>query len=56
MKTLTQEQVDALLAFLDAFDQTATGAWTRIEEHMRDNWGIDNPEEAIEQATEALRS
>lgn len=54
MKTLTQEQADALKAFLDAFDQTTTGAWTAVEEHMRENWGIDDPETALEAARAAL--
>lgn len=55
MKTLTKEQVEALLAFLDAFDQRTTGVWSGIEEHKKENWGIEDPESAIEAAREALQ-
>ena len=55
MKTLTAEQANALSAFLDGFDQTTTGAWSPIEEHMRDNWDIEDPEAALEEAREALQ-
>lgn len=54
-KTLTEDQANALLAFLDAFDQTTTGAWAPIEEHMRESWGIDDPEAALEAAREVLQ-
>ena len=54
-KTLTEDQVTALLAFLDAFDQTTTGAWSAIEEHMRESWGIEDPETALEAAREGLQ-
>lgn len=56
MKMLTKEQVEALLAFLDAFDQRVTGAWPGMEEHMKEIWGIEDPESAIEDAREALQS
>jgi hypothetical protein len=55
MKTLTSKQVDALLAFLDCFDMYTTGAWSQIEEHMREDFGIDDPEEAMEEIAEELR-
>lgn len=54
MKTLTEAQVNALLAFLDAFEQTITGVWPGIDGHMRVNWGIDDPEAALEEAINAL--
>ena len=54
MVILTKEQAEALAAFLDAFDQTVTGAWPDVEEHMRENWGIEDPEAAIEDARQAL--
>lgn len=55
MKTITEEQAQALLAFLDAFEQTTTGVWGAIEEHMAENWGIDDPEAAVEAARNALQ-
>ena len=54
MKTLTSEQASALVAFLDAFDLTTTGAWAGIESCMRDDFGIDDPEAALAEAREAL--
>lgn len=54
MKTLTSEQASALVAFLDAFDLTTTGAWAGIESCMRDDFGIDDPEAALADAREAL--
>lgn len=56
MKTLTESQVTALQAFLDAFEQTTTGVWTGIEKHMRENWGIEDPEAALEDAHQALET
>lgn len=54
MKTLTREQVAALIAFLDAFDLTTTGAWAGIEAAMRDDFGIEDPEAALQDVREAL--
>ncbi|MFE3838875.1 hypothetical protein [Pseudogemmobacter sonorensis] len=54
MQTLTQKQVMALLAFLEAFDLTTTGAWAGIESCMRDDFGIDDPEAALAEARDAL--
>lgn len=55
MKHLTDEQATVLRAFLDAFDLQATGVWTSIEKAMRDDFGIENPEEALEDARDALQ-
>jgi hypothetical protein len=54
MIVLTREQADTLKAFLDAFDLHTTGAWASIEEAMRDDFGIDDPETALEDARGAL--
>jgi len=54
VKTLTDEQATALLAFLDAFDMHTTGVWAVIAESMREEFGIDDPEEALAEAREAL--
>lgn len=53
-KILTNEQAKALEAFLSGFDMYVTGAWPSIEEYMRDEWGIEDPEDAIEDARQAL--
>lgn len=55
MKTLTNEQADALEAFCECFDLHTTGVWAHIEEGMRSDFGIEDPEEAIEEARRALR-
>jgi hypothetical protein len=55
VKTLTREQAEALAAFLAAFDEL-TGAWVHVEKSMREDWGIEDPEAAIESAREALQS
>ncbi len=55
MITLTQEQAQALEAFCESFDLRTTGAWTQVEEGMREDFGIADPESAIEDAKRALR-
>jgi hypothetical protein len=55
MKTLTSDQAEALLAFCECFDLLTTGAWQPIEEAMREDFGIEDPEAALEEAKEALR-
>lgn len=55
MKTLTKEQVETLLAFIDAVEQRTDGMWPQIEEHMQENWGIGDPETALEEVAEELR-
>lgn len=52
--TLSAESAAALAAFVDAFDLHATGVWAGIEEAMRDDFGIDDPEEALRVAREEL--
>lgn len=55
MKFLTDEQAMTLVAFLESFDLHTTGAWVAIEQAMRDEWGIDDPEAALNDAREALQ-
>lgn len=55
MKTLNEEEATALLAFLTAFDEL-TGQWPQVEQIMRDEWGIEDPETALEQARQTLQS
>ena len=55
MVTLSKEQAVALLAFLNAFDETTTGAWAQIEEYMKENGGVDDPEEAMEEIRNELQ-
>ena len=55
MKILTDEQALALEAFCECFDTTTSGVWAGIAEAMADDWGIDNPEAAIEDARRVLR-
>lgn len=54
MKTLTKKQAEVIRAFLDAFDLTTTGAWAGIEACMRDDFGIEDPEAALEDVKAAL--
>lgn len=51
---LTQAHKDALLAFMEAFDMTTTGAWNAIADHMIEA-GIADPDGDLEAAKEALR-
>lgn len=56
--TLSAESAAALAAFVDAFvdafDLHTTGVWAGIKEAMRDDFGIDDPEEALRVAREEL--
>lgn len=52
--TLTEAQAQPLFAFIAAFDDTTTGAWIGVEEHMREVFGIEDPEAALEDAKVAL--
>tara|TARA_Y100000815_G_scaffold219984_1_gene205823 strand:+ start:389 stop:556 length:168 start_codon:yes stop_codon:yes gene_type:complete len=54
MKTLTDEQARALVAFLESFDLVTTGVWAPIEEAMQEQFGIADPEEALADARAAL--
>lgn len=55
MKTLTKEQAEAVHAFMECFDMHTTGAWARIEDAMRNDFGIEDPEAILEEAKEALQ-
>lgn len=55
MKTLTDEQAQAILAFHAAFDDCATGVWGLIETVMRDEHGVEDPEGTLEDALSVLR-
>lgn len=55
MKILTDDHAVALEAFCECFDLYITGAWAQIEEGMRNDFGIDDPEAALEDAKRALR-
>ncbi len=54
MKQLTHDQAIALIAFMESFDLTTVGAWPAIEKAMQDDWGIEDPEEALADARRAL--
>lgn len=54
MKELTREQADALLAFLECFDLYTTGAWRAVEKGMREDFGVEDPEAALDEARSAL--
>lgn len=53
--TLTEAQAAALLAFVESFETHITGAWPAIKRAMREDWGIDDPEAALEDAVNKLR-
>lgn len=55
MKELTEQQAETLIAFLDSFDLALTGVWPAVEKHMRDSYGIEDPESALEDARNALQ-
>ena len=55
MPRLTDDEAKTLDAFISAFELHITGAWPAIEQAMREEWGIDNPEDALQEAIEALR-
>ncbi len=54
MVVLTEGQVETLVAFLETFDLRVTGVWPLIEEGMREDFGIDDPETDLEQIRQAL--
>jgi hypothetical protein len=56
VKTLTNEQAAALLAFLESFELHTTGVWTIIAAAMMEEWGITDPEAALEDAKAALQA
>lgn len=54
--TLTGEQAYALLAFLESFDNCATGAWRPIAECMTEDFAIPDPEAALEDLRDTLQA
>lgn len=50
---LENKHIEVLTAFLDAFDLYGSG-WPRIEQAMQEEFGIDNPEDELAKAREAL--
>lgn len=54
MKTLDAKSADALIAFMECFDLYTTGVWARIEAGMREDFGIEDPETALEHARAQL--
>jgi hypothetical protein len=55
MPNLSVEDAKTLDAFISSFELYITGAWPAIEAGMRNDFGIENPEEALERAKEALQ-
>lgn len=55
MIELTKEQAHTLSAFINAFELNVTGVWPTIENAMREDWGIEDPESALEDAAQALQ-
>lgn len=55
MIELTKEQAHVLSAFISAFELNTTGVWTIVENAMREDWGIEDPEAALEDAAQALQ-
>lgn len=53
---LTEKQKETLVAFHECFDLYTDGAWAGIEKGMRNDFGIENPEEDLADALEALKS
>lgn len=53
---LTSKQAEVLLAFCECFDLYVTGAWPAIETGMRDDFGVEDPENELEEAKNALRN
>lgn len=55
MKSLTEKQANTIFAFIECFDLYGPG-WTGIEQGMRDDFGVEDPEEDLEDARTALSS
>ena len=55
MIVLTKEQANTLSAFINAVELNVSGVWPAIESAMRDDWGIEDPESALEEAAQALQ-
>ena len=54
MKNLTENQARAVLAFLDAFDFIADGAWPEVEGVMKEEFGIGDARCVLAEVREAL--
>lgn len=54
MTTLTTDQANTLLAYLECQDLYGPG-WPAVETGMRDDFGVEDPESALEDAREALQ-
>ena len=54
MKEITTEQANVLLAFLECYDLHGPG-WLGIEQGMQSEFGVANPEDALEDARKALQ-
>lgn len=54
--TLTEDQAAAICAFIECFDCYTVGVWPKIEEAMRDEYGIENPETALDEARQVLEA
>ena len=55
MKNLTDKQANTLLAFLECFDLYGPG-WLSIAQGMKNDFGVEDPEEDLEDARAALSS
>ena len=51
--TISKKQADVLRAFLDSYELRGPG-WPGIEQGMREDFGVQDPETDLENAREAL--
>jgi len=56
MKTLTAEQVNVIIAYMTAIELRTIGTWPGISDEMETNFGIEDPETALEELSEFLNS
>lgn len=54
MKQLTNEQTNTLVAFHECYDLYGPG-WQSIEQGMKEDFGVTDPETDLEAAVNALR-
>lgn len=52
---LSQQHASVLLAFLESFDLHTSGQWAVIEQAMKSEHGIADPEQELEAARDALQ-
>lgn len=55
MVALSKHHADVLIAFMESFDLRTTGAWAQVEEGMREDFGIEDPEGEIEEIKSFLQ-